>query len=211
MKFINNGRIDYNLAQDQQKKIVEQKKKDKAIEDHIIFSEFNHVITLGRNSKQEHLIASCEFLLKNNIEVLKIDRGGDITYHGPGQLVIYPIIDLKNRGRDVHKYIRDLEQVIINFLSDFNINAKRVDGFTGVWIDNKKIASIGIGISGWITYHGIGLNINTDLSFFDTIVPCGISDKKMVSLSDILNKDITIDDVINKIKEKFNEISAGVA
>ena len=144
MQIIYNGLVDYEYADALQRKLVSEKKKNPLQEDYLIFSEFNHVITLGRNVNESHILASRYKLENLGIRVLKIDRGGDVTYHGPGQLVIYPIIDLKRQVRDIRKYIRNLEQVVIDFLAKYNLEGYRVEDKTGVWVQDKKIASIGI-------------------------------------------------------------------
>ena len=214
LKKVDLKRNKYVFVDNFQRDILYKKKNNLETADYIIFSEFNHIITLGRNSKKEHLLVSEKTIKENNIQLYNIDRGGDVTYHGPGQLVIYPIVDLKKRQKDLHKYIRDLEDVIIIFLKKYNIKGSRDSGFTGVWVSDKKIAAIGIGVSGWIAYHGIGLNISTDLECFKWIVPCGIKDKKATSLEQIyhsrkgenLEKIINIDDIKNDFFNCFCEV-----
>jgi len=201
MQIIDNGLVDYEYADTLQRKLVSEKKKNPLQEDYLIFSEFNHVITLGRNVNESHILVSRHKLENLGIRVLKIDRGGDVTYHGPGQFVIYPIIDLKRQVKDIRKYIRNLEQWVIDFLAKYNLEGYRVEDKTGVWVQDKKIASIGIGISGWITYHGIGLNISSNLDYFDFIVPCGIKDKKMTSLKELTGKDVSMEEVKKRISK----------
>jgi len=130
---------------------------------------------------EEHVISE-KILEQKKIKYYEVNRGGDITYHGPGQLVCYPIIDLKNHTKDVHKYLRTLEQIIIDVLLEFEIEARRIEGLTGVFVKNSKIASIGVGIKRWVTFHGLSLNINTDLSYFDLIVPCGLNNNPVTSI-----------------------------
>lgn len=192
------GLIDYKEAWDYQevlfKKTIELKilqrdgKTQEKTLNHILFCEHPHVYTLGKSGKQQHLLLSKEKLKEINATYYKINRGGDITYHGPGQLVAYPIFDLESYFfTDIHKYMRTLEEAVIQTLNDFGIEAGRVDGLTGVWLDGdlpsaRKICAMGVKSSRWVTMHGIGFNINTDLSYFNHIVPCGIEDKSVTSL-----------------------------
>lgn len=192
------GLIDYKEAWDYQevlfKKTIELKilqrdgKTQEKTLNHLLFCEHPHVYTLGKSGKQQHLLLSEEKLKEINATYYKINRGGDITYHGPGQLVAYPIFDLESYFfTDIHKYMRTLEEAVIQTLNDFGIEAGRVDGLTGVWLDGdlptaRKICAMGVKSSRWVTMHGIGFNINTDLSYFNHIVPCGIEDKSVTSL-----------------------------
>lgn len=196
MKYIDLGLVNYDEADQLQHKLLNDKKQGKDKNDYLILSEFHDIITLGRNSNLDNI-------LTNDIPIKKISRGGDVTYHGPGQIVIYPVIDLNNLFKDVHKYIRLLEEIIIKFLAEYDVCGARREGYTGVWVGNEKIASIGVGVSRWITYHGIGLNINTNLKKFDSIVPCGIKDKKMTSLQKILGKSIDMLEVKEKLRGIF--------
>jgi lipoyl(octanoyl) transferase len=168
------GRISYGEALQLQRSIVERRKQG-IIGDQLLLLEHTHVITLGRNAKEKNLLAGQELLTRAGIDLHVTDRGGDVTYHGPGQLVGYPILDLREWKRDVVAYVRALEQVIIDTLSTFGLPAGRVNGLTGVWIEGRKIAAIGVHLSRWVTSHGFALNINTDLSYFQYIVPCGLS------------------------------------
>jgi lipoyl(octanoyl) transferase len=168
------GRIGYGEALSLQAELVEQRKQG-AIPDQLLLLEHPHVVTLGRNGRREHLLARPEMLERAGIEFFETDRGGDITYHGPGQLVGYPILDLREWKRDVVAYVRGLEQVIIDALVEFGLAAGRLPGCTGVWVEDRKIAAIGVHISRWITSHGFALNVDTDLSYFRYIVPCGLS------------------------------------
>jgi len=153
------------------------------------------VITLGRSAKAEHIITSRKILKAEGIGVYHADRGGDVTYHGPGQLVGYPIIRLDLHGRSIHGYMRNLEEVIIRVLARFDIIAERVPGLTGVWIGEEKIAAIGVAVRRWITYHGFALNVLPNLSHFDLIVPCGISDKRVTSMERLLDRPVSIEEV----------------
>jgi lipoyl(octanoyl) transferase len=166
-----------------QKELVEQRKQG-LICDQLLFVEHPHVITQGRNGHSENLLASEEALRSAGIEFYPTNRGGDITYHGPGQIVGYPIVDLREWKRDVVAYVRAIEQVIVDALADFDIAAGRIPGCTGVWVDGKKVAAIGVHISRWVTSHGFALNHTTDLSYFQYIVPCGLT-KPVTSMQEL--------------------------
>jgi lipoyl(octanoyl) transferase len=167
------GRINYAEAFELQRALVDQRKRGE-IPDQFLIVEHPHTITLGRNGHMENLLARAEILERGGVAFHETDRGGDITYHGPGQIVGYPIVDLREWKRDVVAYVRAIEQVIIDALADFGLKAGRVQGMTGVWVDDAKIAAIGVHISRWVTSHGFALNANTDLSYFQYIVPCGL-------------------------------------
>jgi len=167
------GRMGYGEAFEQQRALVERRKHAE-IPDQFLIVEHPPTITLGRNGHMENLLAREEVLERAGIAFHHTDRGGDITYHGPGQIVGYPILDLREWKRDVAAYVRAMEQVIINALSDFSLAGERVPGMTGVWVDGAKIAAIGVHISRWVTSHGFALNVTTDLSYFQYIVPCGL-------------------------------------
>lgn len=168
------GRIGYSEALEWQHRFVEQRKQG-LIPDQLLFVEHPHVITLGRNSHPENLLATREWYAQNGIELHETNRGGDVTYHGPGQLVGYPIVDLRDWKRDVVAYVRAVEQVIIDALSRFGIDGQRSAGATGVWVGDAKVCAIGVHISRWVTSHGFALNIDTDLRYFQYIVPCGLA------------------------------------
>lgn len=178
------GRIDFEECYKVQKDMVRRRRAGE-IEDSVLFAEHDEIFTIGRTGSDDNILVPYETLLANGLKVLRIDRGGDVTFHGPGQLVIYPIIDLKTSGKDLHKYLRDLEELAIRFLKDYSIKAERVAGKTGAWIRGRKIASVGVGASGWITYHGLSININCDLRYFSMINPCGMKDVEMTSLERI--------------------------
>ncbi|HSW51097.1 MAG TPA: lipoyl(octanoyl) transferase LipB [Bryobacteraceae bacterium] len=167
------GRLDYVEAFRLQQSLVDQRKRG-LIPDQLLIVEHPHVITLGRNGRAEHLLAGEDVLRRAGIAFHHTDRGGDITYHGPGQIVGYPILDLRQWKRDVSAYVRSVEQVLIDTLDRFSISAGRIAGATGVWVDGKKVAAIGVHISRWVTSHGFALNLDTDLSYFQYIVPCGL-------------------------------------
>lgn len=168
------GRADYGSALQMQRELVEGRKLGR-IPDQLLLLEHPHVITLGRNGHLENLLASEDVLARAGISFYPTDRGGDVTYHGPGQLVGYPILDLRDWKRDVGAYVRGVEQTIIDTLADFGIAAGRIPKLTGVWVDGRKIAAIGVHISRWVTSHGFALNVNTDLAYFQYIVPCGLT------------------------------------
>ena len=174
-EFRDLGRVRYGDAFDLQRDLVERRKRGE-IPDQFLVVEHPHVITLGRNGQMKNLLAPSEVLERAGIEFHPTDRGGDITYHGPGQIVGYPILDLREWKRDVVGYVRAVEQVLIDSLAEFSITGERVPGATGVWVEGRgKIAAIGVHISRWVTSHGFALNVDTDLSYFQYIVPCGLT------------------------------------
>ena len=166
--------MSYGTALELQQRLVAERKQG-AICDQLLLLEHEHVVTLGRNGHMENLLASGEALERAGISFYPTDRGGDITYHGPGQLVGYPILDLRDWKRDVGAYVRGIEQAIIDTLAGFGIEAGRIPKLTGVWVDGRKIAAIGVHISRWVTSHGFALNVSTDLNYFQYIVPCGLT------------------------------------
>jgi len=173
-EFIDIGRIGYARGLDLQHDLVERRKRGE-IPDQLLIVEHPHVVTMGRNGHMENVLASPEILERSGIELHYTDRGGDVTYHGPGQIVGYPIFDLREWKRDVVAYLRALEQVLIEALAEFGIHGKRQPGATGVWVDGAKVAAIGVHISRWVTSHGFALNLDTDLDYFKYIVPCGLT------------------------------------
>ncbi len=176
------GRLDYARALELQRELVEKRKRGE-IPDQLLMVEHPHVITLGRNGKMNNLLASEDLLRRAGITFFPTDRGGDITYHGPGQLVGYPIFDLREWKRDVVAYVRGVEQALIDTLADYGIEGGREQGMTGVWVAGRKIAAIGVHISRWVTSHGFALNVTTDLQYFQYIVPCGLS-KPVTSMAE---------------------------
>ncbi len=199
------GLIDYKEAWDLQKEIVELRHKNK-VQDILFLLEHPHTYTLGKVADKKNLVSSEEYLNKNNISVYDIDRGGDITYHGPGQIVGYPIIDLNEWQKDTHKYLRSLEEVIIRTCGSYSITGFRDPKYTGVWIENRKIAAIGIKVTRWITMHGFAFNINTDLSLFSGIIPCGIIDKEVTSLQKEVGREIGLAEVKSLLVKNFKEV-----
>ncbi len=196
------GFIDYKETWDLQQ-VIHSKRVVGEIEDTFFLLEHPNTYTLGKTAQKENLIGTEDYLKQNQISVYDIDRGGDITYHGPGQIVGYPIIDLNNWYKDTHKYLRALEEVIIKTCGDYGLECGRNEKHTGVWIGDKKIAAIGIKVSRWITMHGFAFNVNTDLSLFNGIIPCGIQDKSVTSLSNELKKEIDINEVNEKLLKYF--------
>ena len=197
------GFIDYKVAWDLQK-TVHQLRVENKIDDILFLLEHPHTYTLGKTADKENLVSDKKYLDENKISVYDIDRGGDITYHGPGQIVGYPIINLTNWKQDTHKYLRSIEEVIINVLKEFSFNGTRVEKYTGVWLDDRKICAIGIKVSRWITMHGFAFNVNTDLKLFNGIIPCGITDKDVTSFNRELNKEINLFEVKEKIIHHFS-------
>ncbi len=175
------GSMDYQAALELQLDYLE-KRINGEINDTLILLQHTPTITIGRKGNKDNLLISEKILEQKKIKYYEVNRGGDITYHGPGQLVCYPIIDLKGHTKDIHKYLRTLEQIIIDVLLEFDIEARRIEGLTGVFVKHSKIASIGVGIKRWVTFHGLSLNINTDLSYFDFIVPCGLNNNPVTSI-----------------------------
>jgi lipoate-protein ligase B len=171
-------------------------------EDVLLLVEHEPVITLGRSSKSAHMLATPELLRQRGVEVFEVERGGDVTFHGPGQLVGYPIIDLKQHRKDLHWYLRQVEQLLINAMAPYGLACDRRPPYTGVWIDGRKIASIGVHARDWVTWHGFALNVTTDLRFFDLIVPCGIQAVQMTSMaSELPNASPALTDVAARVVE----------
>jgi lipoyl(octanoyl) transferase len=199
------GIIDYKEAWDLQKEIF-SKRVSGEVGDYFFLLEHPNTYTLGKTAHKENLRGSDQFLKENNISVYDIDRGGDITYHGPGQIVGYPIINLNNWYKDTHKYLRALEEVIIITCNEYGLECGRNTEHTGVWLNDKKIGAIGIKVSRWITMHGFAFNVNTDLNLFEGIIPCGIQDKSVTSLSNELGTEIIISEVKEKLLKNFIEV-----
>jgi len=189
------GVVKYGEALDLQKQFVEERKADR-IPDQLLLLQHPPVITLGVKSRDDrsHVLATSEALERNGVELFETGRGGDVTFHGPGQLVGYPILDLRPDRCDVHRYVRDLEEVMIRTAATFGITAVRQPGLTGAWVGNEKLAAIGVRIARWITSHGFAFNVTTNLDHFNLIVPCGISDKSVTSLQKVLGKGVSMAD-----------------
>jgi lipoyl(octanoyl) transferase len=203
------GLIRYATSLELQRRLVEARKA-RAIPDVLIFCEHPHVLTLGRNGKLEHLRAGNRLLAQMNVEFQPTDRGGDITYHGPGQIVGYPILDLTQHRRDVRWYVGQLEEIMIRTTTDFGITARRSDGRRGIWVDGaagkEKLAALGVHLSRWVTSHGFAYNVSTDLRYFDLIVPCGIPDCRATSLERILGIPVPTDRVRESLALRFGEV-----
>lgn len=203
------GLTPYGTAWELQRRIVAARKAG-AVPDVLLLCEHPHVITLGRNGKREHLRASEHLLRQMNVEFCATDRGGDITYHGPGQIVGYPILNLAEARRDVGWYVRQLEEVMIRTSAAFGILARRVLGKTGVWVDSddaeEKLGAIGVHLSRWVTSHGFAYNVATDLRYFDLIVPCGIPERRATSLERLLRRAVALSDAKTAITQAFAEV-----
>jgi len=200
------GRLEYGEALELQRNIARDRIAGTIPQDVLLLLEHPPVVTLGRGSKERNLVASPEFLKSKGVELFEVERGGDVTFHGPGQLVGYPIIDLKRHREDLHWYLRKIEEALINTLADYGIPGERNTAYTGVWTRGKKIASIGVHARDWVTWHGFALNVTTDLSFFDLIIPCGIDGVVMTSIAREAGlDDISIQDVRDRVSAKFAE------
>ena len=223
LHFQDLGLIDYKEAWDFQETLfkenieakIENRKADKTVtatKNHLIFCEHPHVYTLGKSGDESHLLLSEGLLKQKGATYYKINRGGDITYHGPGQIVGYPILDLDKFFTDIHKYLRFLEEMIILTLAEYGIESGRSKGFTGVWLDAddplkaRKICAMGVRCSRWVTMHGFAFNVNADLDYFNNIVPCGIADKQVTSLQKELNREVDVDEVKQKLKKHFLQL-----
>jgi len=199
------GLTPYAVALSLQETLVRERRAN-AIPDTLLLLQHPHVITLGSGGNRENLLLTDTALVERGIDLFPSGRGGDITYHGPGQLVGYPILDLKPDRCDLHAYLRDLEGVLIATLADYGLETGRVAGLTGVWHGNAKLAAIGVRVSsGWITSHGFALNVNTDLRYFETIVPCGISDYAVGSMASVLGREIDLEEVADRVVTRFVE------
>lgn len=200
----------WDLQKRAQQSLIKQKRGEnsgqKELNDILFFVEHPHVYTLGKSGDSAHLLKGSSELSDIDAEYIEIDRGGDITYHGPGQIVGYPILDLDRYFTDIHKYLRYLEEVMIRTCADFGIPAERIEGLTGVWVDQEKICAMGIRCSRWVTMHGFALNVNTDLSYFQHIVPCGIKDKNVTSLSKCVGKKVDEQEVKKIIIKHFADV-----
>ena len=201
------GRVPYGEALELQRSIAKDRISGAIPQDVLLLLEHPPVVTLGRSSKQKHLMASPDFLESHGVELFEVERGGDVTFHGPGQLVGYPIIDLKRHRLDLHWYLRRIEQALIDTLADYDIPGERNPTYTGVWTRGKKIASIGVHARDWVTWHGFALNVTTDLSFFDLIVPCGIPGVVMTSIARELGaEEVSGQDVRDRVTAKFADV-----
>jgi len=176
------------------------------VPDLLLFVQHPHVYTLGRGGDDRHVLWDERRLAQRGVEIYHVDRGGDVTYHGPGQAVGYPIIALRRHGLDARKYLRDLEEVLIRVLAEFGIEGGRAPGMTGVWVDNAKIAAIGVKFTRWVTSHGFALNVSTDLSYFDGIIPCGLSNRNVTSMQELLGRPVEMADVHAALRRQFGAV-----
>ena len=216
------GLIDFKEAWDYQTRLFDDtialktdnrrdENNKRTTSNYLLFCGHPHVFTLGKSGKETHLLLNENSLKARGATYYKINRGGDITYHGPGQLVAYPILDLDHFFTDIHKYLRFLEEAVIKTLAEYDIIAERVEGLTGVWVDGtkptaRKICAMGVKCSRWVTMHGIALNVKPDLSYFKNIVPCGINDKAVTSIQNELGKEIDMNDVKQKLKMNLSKV-----
>lgn len=202
MLFCRLGTIDYAEAHRLQKELQSKRIRGE-ISDIVLLLEHPPVFTMGRSAKAQHVVAPPELLKARGIQVHEVGRGGDVTYHGPGQLVAYPIIDLKPDRKDVRKYVASLEETMIRTCAGFGLPAGRVEGLNGAWIGDRKVGAVGVRISRWVTMHGLALNVNSDLRQFEMIVPCGIQDKGVTSLSAELGRTVRVTDVVEPLARHF--------
>jgi len=207
--IIDAGRIAYGPAFALQRELVAARKSG-AVPDVLLFCEHPHVITLGRNGQTQNLLAGENVLRQMNVEFYETDRGGDITYHGPGQIVGYPILDLTQHKRDVRWYVEQLEEMMIRTAADYGLAARRILCRHGIWIDTsageEKLAALGVHLSRWVTSHGFAFNVSTDLRYFDLIIPCGIKDKRTTSLERALGRPTSLDEARDRLARHFTEI-----
>jgi len=222
VKFQDLGTKDYQPSWDYQEQLLKQNLDIKVhnrenpddlrkTDNHLLFVEHPHVYTLGKSGHESNLLANENKLKEINATYVKVNRGGDITYHGYGQIVGYPVLDLENFYTDIHRYMRDLEEVIIRTLAEYGLHGERSPGETGVWFDvgkpyARKICALGVKASRWITIHGFALNVNTDMRYFDYIIPCGITDKQVTSMKRELETEVDFEEVKDKIKKHFQEV-----
>ena len=197
------GLVPYGEALELQADLVARRRAG-GVPDQLLLLEHPHVITLGTGSRPEHVLADAARRDALGVELFEVGRGGDVTYHGPGQLVGYPVLDLKPDRRDLHRYLRDLEAMLIAAMGEFGVRGETVPGLTGVWVESRKVAAIGVRVSsGWITSHGFALNVDSDLTYYETIVPCGIADRTVTSLSKEAGRSIRVAEVAPVVREAF--------
>lgn len=222
VQFQDLGTKDYQPTWDDQEDLLKENleikkhnrdnpEDQKSSNNHLLLVEHPHVYTLGKSGHEENLLANENKLKEINATYVKVNRGGDITYHGFGQIVGYPILDLENFYTDIHRYMRDLEEVIIRTIAEYGLKGERSNGETGVWLDvgkpyARKICAMGVKASRWVTIHGFALNVNTDMRYFEYIIPCGITDKQVTSLKRELEQEVDIEDVKAKIKKHFVDV-----
>lgn len=205
IQLIETGVAGYEELYHLQKQLFQQVSENRSAH-YLILTQHRPVITIGQKSNPAHLLVQEKFLKEQGIQLIHTDRGGDVTFHGPGQLVGYPILNLLDFKQDINWYLRRLEEVNIRTLADFGIQAERIDNLTGVWIGNRKICAIGVKVTRWVTMHGFALNVNTDLNHFQYIIPCGISGKGVTSIFEQLGNIVDLNDVSTKILIHFKEV-----
>jgi len=206
LDVIKTGNIHYKKAYNMQLELLEKRKNDE-INDTLLLVEHPPVFTIGTSGTSDNITVSKDFLKKSGIDVFETNRGGDITYHGPGQIVGYPILNLKEHKKDLHWLLRSYEEIFIRLLKkEYDITAERIKGLTGVWVGDEKITAIGVGVRHWITYHGFAFNINPNLNHFSYIIPCGIQDKGVTSLEKTLGYEVEEKEVMEKVIKYFAEV-----
>lgn len=205
LEILNLGNMKYKKAYELQLELI-KKRAAGEIPDTLILVEHPPVFTIGSSGTEEHISVSRSFLESSGIEVFETNRGGDITYHGPGQIVAYPILNLKEHKQDLHWLLRQYEEVTIRLLEEYGIVAKRIEGLTGVWVGDEKITAIGVGVRRWVSYHGFAFNVNPNLEHFSYIIPCGIRDKGVTSLSKLQGKEMDMDEMRKKVIKYFAEV-----
>ncbi|MFW6286647.1 MAG: lipoyl(octanoyl) transferase LipB [Candidatus Sumerlaeota bacterium] len=200
LKIIDLGKMPYDRAlEEQMRRVDEVKQADRDLGYLLLVEHDPPVITLGRAAEENNILLNHTELERRGIELRHISRGGDVTWHGPGQIVGYPIVRLDLRGRDVHRYLRNIEEIVIRTIAEYGVEGRRVEGLTGVWVGEEKIAATGIAITRWVSYHGFALNVSSDLSHFDLIVPCGIIDKGVCNLEQAAGRGVSIPEVKEKL------------
>lgn len=199
------GRIDYREAYELQKELLQERLEGR-IADTLLLLEHPPTITVGKSGKLENILESPPALAGAGVSLIFTDRGGDVTYHGPGQIVGYPILDLRERDRDIHQYVRDLEEVLIRTLADYGIKSGRDHSHAGVWVNDMEIAALGLSVRKWITMHGFALNVNTDLDHFSLINPCGFTSKTATSMARLLGGELPMDEVTKRLLDRFAEV-----
>jgi lipoyl(octanoyl) transferase len=205
VELIETGITDFHDVWEFQKRIFNHVVENR-LHNYLILTEHKPVITIGKTGSLKNLITEPSQLVSKGINIVEIDRGGDITFHGPGQQVVYPILDLSQFRKDIHWYLRNLEEVIIQTLQDFKIHGERIPDLTGVWVKKKKICAIGVKVTRWVTMHGFALNVSTNLDYFNHIIPCGISDHGVTSIFEQIGNNVRQKDVINSLNRYFAEI-----
>jgi lipoate-protein ligase B len=197
--------MEYREAWDLQRRLHQQRVEGK-ISDVLLLLEHPPTITVGKSGDLDNVLISRERIAEKRISIFFVDRGGDVTYHGPGQLVGYPILDLRERGKDLHRYVHYLEEVILQTLRDFSIQGEREEGHPGVWVNGEEISAIGLGVQRWVSMHGFALNVNTDLEYFSFIHPCGFSDRRATSMAKILGCHVPMEEATKSLMSHFCEL-----